>query len=64
MFLPNRSRSYAQWSRKTDEPQLRHSVPDLPEDYDWDGDMLLDSDLNAEFEPVDEDTMEVRTERY
>ena len=64
MFLPNRSRSYVEWSRKTDEPQLRHSVPDLPEDYDWDGDMLLDSDLSAEFEPVDEDTMEVRTERY
>jgi hypothetical protein len=36
MFLPNRSRSQAGWSRKSDTVQLRHSVPDLPEDYNVD----------------------------
>jgi hypothetical protein len=48
MFLPNRARTSAEWSQKNRMPQLRNSVPDLPEDYDLDGDRWLDStdDIN------------------
>ena len=51
VFLPNRVRSFAEWSQRTADPQLRHSVQDLPEDYDWDGDLLLDS--TDDFEGLD-----------
>eukprot|EP01043_Picozoa_sp_COSAG02_P022838 COSAG02_NODE_1199_length_13917_cov_8.278043_2_plen_3826_part_00 len=40
MFLPNRARSSAEWSRKNAQSQLRNSVP---EDYDLNGDLWVDS---------------------
>ena len=65
MFLPNRVRSYAEWSRRTAEPQLRHSVQDLPEDYDWDGAVLLDSTGDLEDRVLsDEDATGVDDEVY
>ena len=42
MFLPNRSRSQVEWSRKSNAAQLRHSVPDLQEEYDDDDDDFED----------------------